>query len=149
MILARLIVIYESHTGNTRRMAEAVAQGAREVPEVEVVLANVGQASEAQLTEADGIILGAPTRNTKVPPAMNQFLDRMKQVPLRGKLGAVFGSYGWSGEAMGLLRSALVAQGVQVPGAGIRVKRTPDAEALEQCRELGRSVAQHLVEKAS
>ncbi|MGB9301639.1 MAG: flavodoxin domain-containing protein [Anaerolineae bacterium] len=148
MMTARLLVVYESHTGNTRRMAEGVAQGAREVPEVEVVLANVGQASEAQLTEADGIILGAPTRNTKVPPAMSQFLDRMKQGPLRGKLGAVFGSYGWSGEAVGLLRSALVAQGVQVPGAGIRVKRTPDAEALEQCRQLGRSVGQRLVEEA-
>jgi len=78
-----LIVVYESNTGNTRKMAEAVAQGAREVPEVEVVLASVGQAREAQLTEADGIILGAPTRNTKIPPAMSQFLDRMKQVPLR------------------------------------------------------------------
>jgi flavorubredoxin len=145
---ARLIVVYESLSGNTRKMAEAVAQGAREVPEVEVVLANVGQASEAQLTEADAIILGAPTRNTKVPPGMSQFLDRMEKVPLRGKLGAVFGSYGWSGEAVGLLRSALVAQGVQVPGAGLRVKRMPDVQALEQCRELGSSVAQHLVEEA-
>ena len=148
MILARLIVAYnrtrETRGGWRRRWPRARARS----PEVEVVLANVGQASEAQLTEADGIILGAPTRNTKVPPAMSQFLDRMKQVPLRGKLGAVFGSYGWSGEAVGLLRSALVAQGVQVPGAGIRVKRTPDAEALKQCRELGRSVAQHLVEEA-
>lgn len=149
MILTRLIVVYESNTGNTRKMAEAVAQGAREVPEVEVVLASVGQAREAQLTEADGIILGAPTRNTKIPPAMSQFLDRMKQVPLRGKLGAVFGSYGWSGEAVGLLRSALVAQGVRVPGAGIRAKRTPDAQALKQCGELGRSAAQRLVEEAS
>jgi flavorubredoxin len=148
VILARLIVVYESLTGNTRRMAEAVAQGAREVPEVEVVLANVGQASEAQLTEADGLILGAPTRNTQIPPGMSQFLDRMKHVPVRGKLGAVFGSYGWSGEAVGLLRSALVAQGVRVPGAGIRVKRMPDPAALEECRELGRSVAQLLVEEA-
>ena len=112
------------------------------------MLANVGQASEAQLTEADGIILGAPTRNTKVPPAMSQFLDRMKQVRLRGKLGAVFGSYGWSGEAVGLQRAAQVAQGVGVPGAGIRAKRTPDAEALEQCRQLGRSVARQLADEA-
>jgi flavorubredoxin len=130
-------------------MAEAVAQGARQVPEVEVVLANVGQASEAQLTEADGLILGAPTRNTQLPPGMSQFLEHMKQAPLRGKLGAVFGSYGWSGEAVGLLRSALIAQGVRVPGVGLRVKRTPDAEALEQCRELGRSIARRLVEAAS
>lgn len=147
--MTRLIVVYESNTGNTRKMAEAVAQGAREVSEVEVVLANVGQASEEQLAEADGIVLGAPTRNTKVPPAMSQFLDHMKKVPLSGKQGAVFGSYGWSGEAVGLLRSALVALGVRVPGVGIRAKRTPDAKALEQCVELGRSLAQRLVKEAS
>lgn len=149
MILARLIIVYESNTGNTRRMADAVAQGAREVPGVEVVLVNVAQASETQLAEADGVILGAPTRNTQIPPGMTQFLGRMKQVQLSGKQGAVFGSYGWSGEAVGLLRSALVAQGVQVPGAGLRIKRTPDSAGLEQCRELGRSTAQHLVEAAS
>jgi flavorubredoxin len=144
-----LIIVYESGTGNTRKMAEAVAKGAREVPEVEVVLTNVGQASEGQLAEVDGIILGAPTRNTKLPPAMSQFLDRMKKVPLSAKQGAVFGSYGWSGEAVGLLRSALVALGVRVPGVGIRAKRTPDAKALEQCAELGRSMAQRLLEGES
>jgi flavorubredoxin len=147
--LTRLVVVYESNTGNTRKMAKAVAQGAREVSEVEVVLASVGQASEEQLAEVDGIILGAPTRNTKIPPAMSQFLDRMKQAPLSGKLGAVFGSYGWSGEAVGLLRSALAAQGVRVSGVGVRAKRTPDAQALKQCEDLGRSVAQRLVEEAN
>ena len=147
--MTRLIIVYESGTGNTRKMAEAVAKGAREVPEVDVVLANVGQASEEQVAAADGIILGAPTRNTKIPPAMSQFLERMKNVPLSGKQGAVFGSYGWSGEAVGLLRSALVAQGIRVPGVGVRAKRTPDDKALEQCADLGRSVAQRLVEQVN
>lgn len=145
---SQVLVVYESHTGNTRRMAKAVAEGARDVKGVSVVLKSVAEVEAEDLAQADGIIAGAPTRNAQVPAATKQLLDRMKQVPLQGKLGAVFGSYGWSGEAPGLIRSSLVAQGVRVPGVGVRAKRTPDAEAVEQCRQLGATVAQRLLETA-
>jgi len=141
-----LYVIYESHTGNTRRMAQAVAEGAREVEGIQVTLKRVGEANVEELADAEAIILGSPTRNTKVPAAMSQFLKRMEEVPLRGKMGAAFGSYGWSGEAVGLIRSAVTRQGLRVPGAGVRAKRTPDQGALEKCRALGTGVATRLVE---
>jgi flavodoxin short chain len=143
---SQLFVIYESHTGNTHRMAQAVAEGAREVAGVQVVLKTVSQARVEELANADAIVLGAPTRNTKVPPAMSQFLERMKEVPLQGKHGAAFGSYGWSGEAVGLIRSAMIAQGIRVPGVGVRAKRTPDKASLQKCRELGMRLATRLVE---
>jgi len=125
-----LYVIYESHTGNTRRMAQAVAEGAREVEGIQVTLKRVSEANVEELADAEAIILGAPTRNTKVAAGTSQFLKRMENAPLRGKLGAAFGSYGWSGEAVGLIRSALTRQGLRVPGAGVRAKRTPDQGAL-------------------
>ncbi len=146
MMPHELYVIYESHTGNTRRMAQAVAEGAREVEGVQVTLKRVTEANVEELADAEAMILGAPTRNTKVPPTMSQFLKRMEEVPLRGKLAAAFGSYGWSGEAVGLIRSALTRQGLRVPGAGVRAKRTPDPGALEKCRALGTGVASRLVE---
>lgn len=145
----RLYIVYESHTGNTQKMARAVAEGARELNGLEVLLKRVGEAKAEELADAHAIILGAPTRNTKVPPAMSQFLEAMKKLPLQGKLGAAFGSYGWSGEAVGLIRSAMIAQGLRVPGVGVRAKRTPDKDALEKCRELGTQVATHLIEQAA
>jgi len=145
----RLHVVFESHTGNTRRMAQAVAAGAEEIQGVQVVLESVAQARAQDLAETDAIILGAPTRNARVPAAMTQFLELLKQVPVQGKLGAVFGSYGWSGEAVGLMRSSLVALGMRVPGVGVRAKRTPDAAALDKCRSLGASLAQRLCEQGS
>ena len=147
--MAQLLVVFESHTGNTRKMAQAVAEGARQVPGVEVALRSLNEAKAQELAEAEGIIVGAPTRNTKVPPGMGQFLERLRQVPLKGKLGASFGSYGWSGEAPALIRSSLVAQGLLVPWVGVRAKRAPDAQALENCRELGESVARRLAGEAS
>jgi flavorubredoxin len=144
----QLLIVFESHTGNTRKMALAVAAGAEEIPGVQVVVESVAQARAQHLAEADGLILGTPTRNAKIPPAMKQFLELVKQAPVRGKLGAVFGSYGWSGEAVGLMRSSLVSLGMRVPGVGVRAKRTPDAAALDKCRSLGASVGQRLVEQA-
>jgi flavorubredoxin len=145
--LHQLYIVYESHTGNTHKMALAVAEGAREVKGLEVLLKRVSEAKAEELVNADAIILGAPTRNTRIPPAMSQFLKEMKEVPLRGKLGAAFGSYGWSGEAVGLIRSAMIAQGILVPGVGVRAKRTPDQASLEKCRELGMRVARRLAEE--
>ena len=114
-----------------------------------MVLESVTQARAQHLAEADAVILGAPTRNAKIPPAMKRFLKDLKQAPVHGKLGAVFGSYGWSGEAVPLMRSSLVALGMRVPGVGVRAKRTPDAAALDKCRSLGASVAHRLIEQAS
>jgi flavorubredoxin len=142
----QLLLIYESHTGNTHKMAQAVADGAREVEDVQVLLKKVSEASVEELADADAIILGAPTRNAKVAPLMAQFLKDMKGMPLQGKLGAAFGSYGWSGEAVGVIRSAMISQGIRVPGVGVRAKRTPDAASLQKCRDLGARVATQLVE---
>jgi flavodoxin short chain len=145
----QLYIMYESHTGNTHKMAQAVAEGAREVKGVEVLLKRVSEANAEELANADAIILGAPTRNTKIPPAMTQFLKDMKGVPLQGKPGAAFGSYGWSGEAVGLIRSAMIAQGIRVPGVGVRAKRTPDKVSLQKCRELGIGVATRVVKETA
>jgi flavorubredoxin len=146
MMSGQLFIIYESHTGNTHKMAQAVAEGARAVEDVRVVLKKVSEASVEELGDADAIILGAPTRNAKVAPLMAQFLKDMKRASLQGKLGAAFGSYGWSGEAVGLIRSAMISQGIRVPGVGVRAKRTPDAASLQNCRDLGTRVATQLVE---
>jgi flavorubredoxin len=68
---------------------------------------------------------------------MSRFLKGLKQLPLTGKIGAVFGSYGWSGKAVSFIRSALVAQGISARAVAARAKRTPDRAALANCRELG------------
>jgi len=142
----RLLVVYESHTGNTLKMAQAVAEGARQVDGVEVTLKRLSEVSTDELVEVGAIILGAPTRNANVPPATSQFLARLGQLSLEGKLGASFGSYGWSGEAPALIRSNLAKHGLLAPWVGVRGKRAPDAQTLERCRSLGESAARRLLE---
>ncbi len=139
--MPKVFVLYDTRTGNTGRMARAVAEGAESVEGVEVVLKRVGGGS-GELADADAIILGSPTRNTKPSRAMQRLLSGLSEIPLKGKAGAAFGSYGWSGEAPGIMARALRGQGVRVVGEAVRARRTPNASDLARCRDLGRAVAE-------
>ena len=139
--MSKVLILYDTRTGNTGRMARAVAEGAKSVGGVEVALKRVGEA-EGELADADGVILGSPTHNTQPSQAMKRLLSGLSKVPLKGKVGAAFGSYGWSGEAPGIMVQALKGQGVRVVGGAVRARRTPGASDLTKCRNLGRAVSE-------
>ncbi len=56
-------------------------------------------------------------------------------------MGAHFGSYGWSGEAVKEIEGILSEMKIEKAGEGIRVKNVPDTGALHRCRELGKTIA--------
>lgn len=143
--MPKALILYDTRTGNTGQMARAVAEGAKSVEGVEVVLKRAGEARRDDLAGADAIILGSPTHNTQPSRAIRRVLAGLSKVPLKDKVGAAFGSYGWSGEAVGIMTRALEDRGVRVIGEGVRVKRAPGAEGLTRCRELGRAVAENII----
>lgn len=59
--MANILVVYDSRTGHTEKMAFAVAKGAKQVKGVEVQVKRLSETSIKDLAEADGIILGSPT----------------------------------------------------------------------------------------
>ena len=71
-------------------------------------------------------------------------LSSLTSVNVKGKLGAAFGSYGWSGEAVRLIEDRLRGLKMRVPVEGLRVKLVPDATELDHCRTLGETLARHL-----
>lgn len=140
--MSKVVILYDTRTGNTGRMARAVAEGANSVESTEVVLKRVGEARRDDLAGADALILGSPTHNAQPSRDMRKLLAELSKSPLKDKAGAAFGSYGWSGEAVGIMARALKDQGVRVISEGVRVKRAPDERGLARCRELGRTVAE-------
>jgi flavorubredoxin len=67
------------------------------------------------------------------------------KVRLEGKIGAAFGSYGWSGEAPKLILEVLKNRfGMRIIGSGLTLLYTPDKSGLEQCRNLGKTVAEKI-----
>jgi flavodoxin I len=148
-LLPRILVLYYSQTGNTDKMAKAVAEGARSEQRVNVELSYYVDAE--QLSQFDALAIGAPTYHHDMTLNMKMLFEEAgaKNVGLKGKLGAAFGSYGWSGEApkliLEIMKNRFEMSVIEPP---LLLKYTPDAAGLEKCRELGRRVAERLMHTA-
>ena len=91
--MARVIVVYESKYGNTKRVAEAIAEGMREVPGVEAVLNEVKEVKLNKLTGFDAIVVGTPNHMGGATKSIRKFIDEIGKLNLEGKLAAVFDTY--------------------------------------------------------
>ncbi len=143
-----LLIFYISSYGNTARMALAVRDGAESVDGVRASLYDL-QGGEVTpfvdlIEEADGIVFGSPTINGDAVKPIWDLLSSLAVVNIKDKLGAAFGSYGWTGEAVQMLEDRLRGLKLRVPVGGVRVKLIPSDEELDQCRRFGQQLAEHL-----
>ena len=144
-----LIVFYMSAYGSTARMAEAVCAGAESVDGVRVSLYDL-EGGETEpfvdlIEEADALAFGSPTVNGDAVKPIWDLLSSLAVVDLRGKIGAAFGSYGWSGEAVPMVEDRLRGLKMRVPVSGLRVKLIPTADELAESRTFGRRLAEAMV----
>ena len=130
-------------------MANAVAEGAKTINDVSVELNYVVEAED--LAGFDAIIIGAPTYHHDMPMDVKNLFEEAaaKNISLKGKLGAAFGSYGWSGEAPKLVIEIMDKKfEIDIQGPPLLAKYGPDQNTLEQCRSLGKKVSEKLIHKA-
>jgi flavodoxin I len=145
----KILVLYYSRTGNTEKMANAIAEGAQSSGDVEVEL-NYHVETES-LSAYDAILIGTPTYHHDMPiDFKNLFEDAAVQgISLKGKIGAVFGSYGWSGEAPKLLLEIMKNKfEMQIVEPPLLAKYTPDQNTLNACRSLGKRISESLKNQA-
>ena len=142
--MPKILVIYYSRSGNTEKMAKAVAEGAQSNQNVTVDLNYRIEAEE--LASYDAILVGTPTYNTQMPIDLKNLFEEAstKQINLKNKISSAFGSYGWSGEAPQAVIEILKKFEMQVIEPPIRAKYIPDQKALDACMDLGKRVAQQL-----
>jgi flavorubredoxin len=142
-----LLVFYASAYGNTKRMAEEIARGATidgvEVQTYDLTGTEPGDVLD-RIEAAQGLIIGSPTFNGDAVKPVWDLLSSLTTIRLRGKLGGAFGSYGWSGEAVGMIEDRLKSLKIKVPVPGVRFVLVPTAQELEDCREFGKQIAESL-----
>ncbi|RLG32747.1 FprA family A-type flavoprotein, partial [Methanosarcinales archaeon] len=86
-----------------------------------------------------------PTYVRSLIAAMKTFLFEMQKADLKGKVGAAFGSYGWSGESIEILTETMKnLAGMNVIEPGLRINRRPTEKGLEECREFGKKIAEEI-----
>ncbi|MCK9395798.1 MAG: FprA family A-type flavoprotein [Methylobacter sp.] len=144
-----LLIFYISSYGNTRRMAEAIYEGAMSVEHVRVSLYDLEGSEIAPFVDliesADGILFGTPTINGDAVKPVWDLLSSLAVINLKSKLGGVFGSYGWTGEGVKMVEDRLRGLKLRVPIPGIRIKLIPTEEEIKICREFGHDMARDLM----
>ncbi len=143
--MAKLAIIYGTGFGNTGIMAKAIEEGARSAG-LEVIIKKVEEASQSDVENADAIAIGLATYKGAGMPTVIKYVENMGKLQLEGKLGTAFGSYGWSGEGPIAVAKMLKGYGMDVIEPPLRIKRIPEEEGKEECRRLGKEIAEKLKE---
>jgi multimeric flavodoxin WrbA len=143
--MPKILIIYHSQTGHTEQMAQAVADGAQAIEETTVILKRAGEATLEDLLAADGLAVGTPENFGYMSGMVKDFFDRTfygAQDKVFRKPYVVFISAGNDGT--GTLRAIeRIALGYKFKNVFTPViaRGTITEEVLEQCRELGGTLA--------
>jgi flavorubredoxin/flavin reductase (DIM6/NTAB) family NADH-FMN oxidoreductase RutF len=140
-------LIYASAYGNTATIAQALARGITKSG-VAVEAINAEQASpgdiKAAVEASAGFLMGSPTLGGHAPTPMQTALGIVLSTASKAQPAGVFGSFGWSGEAIDLLEGKLKDGGYSLAFEPIRVKFKPTDVTLKYCEEVGTDFAQAL-----
>ena len=133
--------------GSTEKMARAIEDGLA-AGGVHVVTIHARRSHRSavatEILDAGALVVGSPTINNNIFPALADTLTYLKGLKPRGLVGAAFGSYGWSGESVKQVEDFLYEMKVELVREGIKAKYVPDVKALALCRELGEKLSERL-----
>jgi flavorubredoxin len=150
VIVAKVIVVYESKYGNTKLVAEKIIEGMNEVGGIDAVLSELKEVDLNKIAKYDAILIGSPNHFGGPTRGIKKFIDELGKLPLEGKMFAVFDTYiGGDFEravkkmekrinekALGLKR---LASGLSIKAQGMK---GPLVEGeLPKCKEFGNKIA--------
>jgi flavorubredoxin len=143
----KAVVVFDTMWNSTAKMAEVIAEGLMAggaQPKLMPLRSNHRSNVATEILDAGALVVGSPTLNNNMYPTVADLLFYLKGLKPKNLVGAVFGSYGWSGEAVGQIRSTLEEMKIDLVDESLRVKFVPDSEALGRCYDLGLQVAEKL-----
>ncbi|NMA67232.1 MAG: MBL fold metallo-hydrolase [Clostridiaceae bacterium] len=140
-------IVYDTMYNGTKKIADAIASGL----ESKGVLCKLYNSSVSDISEvmteifkSKGIIVGSCTVNNGTLRSIAAVLAEIKGLKFKGKVGAAFGSYGWSGESPKIIQKSLEESGIEIVMDPISVKYQPDADELEASLKFGQEFAQYI-----
>jgi flavorubredoxin len=145
----KALIIYDTMWQSTEKMAYAIADGLiHEGVDFKMLNLKLNHRSDVmtEVLDAKALIFGSSTINNGMMPPMADVLCYMKGLKPTGKIGAAFGSYGWSGEAVKLLTDSMEEMKIQLVEPGLRVKYAPTHDDLAKCIRLGQGIGKAVKE---
>jgi anaerobic nitric oxide reductase flavorubredoxin len=141
------VIIYDTMWKGTEKMAQAMAEGL-EKEGVKYKFFNIAICDRndvlTEIFKTKGVLIGSPTMNNGLLPTIMPILEDLKGLKFKNKVGAAFGTYGWSGENVKIIEEILEKAKIKILQEGIKFKWQPTKEELGKCVEFGRSFAQKM-----
>jgi flavorubredoxin len=148
-----ILITYISAYGYTKKMAEAIAEGIREIVDYKINIVDIENIRLGELEEfivrSKSLLIGSPTINQNTLLPVYKMFSVINPLRDRGKKASAFGSYGWSGEAVKIIENQLKALKLNVVLEGISSKFSPNDQKYQHMIDFGRSFARYLVEPGS
>jgi flavorubredoxin len=143
----KALIIYDSMWGSTEKIAYALCEGISESG-IPVNMRNLKNTYISDIItdvqDSKLILLGSPTLNNGIMPSMGGFLTYMKGLRPRNRIGFVFGSYGWGGQAVGEIEKILKDLSWGMPFDSINLNYIPDEEELNNVKDIARKIGKYL-----
>lgn len=147
-----VVIPYVSAYGYTKELAEKIAEGIQSVSDIDIHMHDMVDASKSEVMEqirwADGILFGTPTINGDALPPIWDLVLGMSPITHKGKLTAVFGSYGWSGEGVPNIENRLKQVRTKQFAPGYKIRFKPSADQLDHAFKYGVEYAHELTGQA-
>ncbi len=140
----RAVIVYGTMWNATERMAKAIGEGlAAEGVENKIFNAALTDVNDlmVEVFRSRLVVLGSCTHNNGILPTLTPALEELRGLRFKNKIGAAFGSYGWSGEGLKMLEEHLGACQIPLARKGLNIKWQPGSDELRQCVEFGRELA--------
>ncbi len=146
--MKKLLVGYVSRTGNTKKMADYIAEGIRFTGN-EVVVKKIAEIKDQKDLEGfDGYVFGGPTYHRDLVGSMKTFLFLAQKVNMVGKMGGAFGSYTHSGESAQMIFDTMQhvykMDMVDLGALNMKEQALDTDEGLRACQDYGKAVGQKL-----
>lgn len=146
--MKKVLIAYVSRTGNTRKMADFIAEGVRFSGNEAEIKKVTTLKDESALAGYDGYIFGCPTYHRDMTASMKTFLFLAERANLTGKIGAAFGSYTHSGESGSMIFDTMMyvfkMDMVNLGALNLKEHLLADAEGNKACQDYGRAVGEML-----
>lgn len=145
----QVTIVYDTMWQSTRKMAEAIAVGIREVsPDTTVIIKNIAHDDKndvlTEMFRSKAVLVGSPTINNGISFAIAGLLEMAAGLKFKKKKAAAFGSYGWGGGSVKLINARLGEAGFELVNDGIAKLWVPDVTDVADCKEYGRQFAKSL-----
>lgn len=144
------LIFYDTMWDSTEKMAYAICSGLEEngVPtRIMSVKANHHSAIMTQMADCGAVLAGSPTHNNGILPLVAAMICYMKGLKPMNRVGAAFGSCGWSGESPRYLQNELASMHVDLPAEPLKCMWAPTKDVYKACNQLGKTVAETLKRK--